>query len=51
MCILKCFEEVSGLKVNMTKSRLYGVGVTLGEVIAMHSGVLERFHFCIWDYR
>lgn len=26
MGILKCFEEVSGLKVNVNKSRLYGVG-------------------------
>ena len=24
MCILKCFEEVSGLKVNCKKSKLYG---------------------------
>ncbi|GKA72279.1 retrovirus-related pol polyprotein from transposon TNT 1-94 [Tanacetum coccineum] len=27
MCILKCFEEVSGLKVNFDKSKLYGIGV------------------------
>ncbi|GJT36173.1 reverse transcriptase domain, reverse transcriptase zinc-binding domain protein [Tanacetum coccineum] len=27
MCILKCFEEVSGLKVNFSKSKLYGIGV------------------------
>ncbi|GKB85037.1 kinase-like domain, beta-lactamase/transpeptidase-like protein, partial [Tanacetum coccineum] len=27
MCILKCFEEVSGLHVNYNKSKLYGVGV------------------------
>ncbi|GJX06281.1 putative RNA-directed DNA polymerase, eukaryota, reverse transcriptase zinc-binding domain protein, partial [Tanacetum coccineum] len=27
MCILKCFEEVSGLRVNYNKSKLYGVGV------------------------
>ncbi|GKE20489.1 putative RNA-directed DNA polymerase, eukaryota, reverse transcriptase zinc-binding domain protein [Tanacetum coccineum] len=26
MCILKCFEEVSGLCVNYNKSKLYGVG-------------------------
>ncbi|GKC89012.1 reverse transcriptase domain, reverse transcriptase zinc-binding domain protein [Tanacetum coccineum] len=26
MCILKCFERVSGLKVNLNKSILYGVG-------------------------
>ncbi|GJS09472.1 retrotransposon protein, putative, ty1-copia subclass [Tanacetum coccineum] len=31
MCILKCFEEASGLKVNLNKSRLYGVGVSSGE--------------------
>ncbi|GKD51601.1 reverse transcriptase domain, reverse transcriptase zinc-binding domain protein [Tanacetum coccineum] len=27
MCILKCFEEVSGLRVNYYKSKLYGIGV------------------------
>ncbi|GJR72598.1 putative RNA-directed DNA polymerase [Tanacetum coccineum] len=27
ICILKCFEEVSGLKVNFNKSKLYGIGV------------------------
>ncbi|GJU71360.1 hypothetical protein Tco_1262765 [Tanacetum coccineum] len=27
MCILKCFEEVSGLRVNYNKSKLYGFGV------------------------
>ncbi|GJX92578.1 RNA-directed DNA polymerase, eukaryota, reverse transcriptase zinc-binding domain protein [Tanacetum coccineum] len=27
MCILKCFEEVFGLKANYNKSRIYGVGV------------------------
>ncbi|GKC41812.1 reverse transcriptase domain, reverse transcriptase zinc-binding domain protein, partial [Tanacetum coccineum] len=26
MCILKCFEEVSGLRVSYNKSKLYGVG-------------------------
>ncbi|GJS75871.1 putative RNA-directed DNA polymerase [Tanacetum coccineum] len=35
MCILKCFEEVSGLRVNFNKSKLYGVGVTGGEIIEM----------------
>ncbi|GJR73861.1 reverse transcriptase domain, reverse transcriptase zinc-binding domain protein [Tanacetum coccineum] len=28
MCILKCFEEVSGLRVNYNKSKLFGVGVS-----------------------
>ncbi|GJV76117.1 reverse transcriptase domain, reverse transcriptase zinc-binding domain protein [Tanacetum coccineum] len=28
MCILKCFEEASGLRVNYNKSKLYGVGVS-----------------------
>ncbi|GKA05534.1 reverse transcriptase domain, reverse transcriptase zinc-binding domain protein [Tanacetum coccineum] len=32
MCILKCFEEVSGLRVNYNKSKLYGVGVNEGEM-------------------
>ncbi|GKD72638.1 hypothetical protein Tco_1330920, partial [Tanacetum coccineum] len=27
MCILKCFEEVYGLRVNYNKNKLYGVGV------------------------
>lgn len=27
MEILKCFEEMSGFKVNLNKSRVYGVGV------------------------
>ncbi|GKA53023.1 RNA-directed DNA polymerase, eukaryota [Tanacetum coccineum] len=27
MCILKCFEEVSRLRVNYNKSKLYGIGV------------------------
>lgn len=27
MGILQCFQESSGLKVNLAKSRLYGVGV------------------------
>ncbi|GJY76394.1 putative RNA-directed DNA polymerase [Tanacetum coccineum] len=27
MCILICFEEVSGLKVNFNKSKLYAIGV------------------------
>ncbi|GJV40051.1 putative RNA-directed DNA polymerase [Tanacetum coccineum] len=32
MCILKCFEEVSGLRVNYNKSKLYEVGVNEGEM-------------------
>nr|GEW69823.1 putative ribonuclease H protein At1g65750 family [Tanacetum cinerariifolium] len=35
MCILKCFEEVTGLKVNYNKIRIYGVGVNdveLGDI-------------------
>lgn len=35
MCILKCFEKVSGFKVNLNKSRLYGVGVNSDEVVNM----------------
>ena len=27
MCILKGFENVAGLKVNLNKSRVYGLGV------------------------
>ncbi|GJZ47895.1 putative RNA-directed DNA polymerase, eukaryota, reverse transcriptase zinc-binding domain protein [Tanacetum coccineum] len=32
MYILKCFEEVSGLRVNYNKSKLYGVGVSDSEL-------------------
>ncbi|GJX37033.1 reverse transcriptase domain, reverse transcriptase zinc-binding domain protein [Tanacetum coccineum] len=35
MCILKCFEEVSGLCVNYCKSKLYGIEVNEGEVREM----------------
>ena len=35
MCILKCFEEVSGLRVNYNKSKLYGVGVSESELSDM----------------
>ncbi|GJR39359.1 reverse transcriptase domain, reverse transcriptase zinc-binding domain protein [Tanacetum coccineum] len=37
MCILKCFERVLGLKVNLNKSRLYGVGVNSDEMSNMAS--------------
>lgn len=37
MCILKGFEEVSGLKINFHKSNVYGVGVSNGEVEVMAS--------------
>lgn len=30
--ILCCFHDVSGLKINLYKSRLYGVGVEFSEV-------------------
>ncbi|GJT91474.1 putative ribonuclease H protein [Tanacetum coccineum] len=32
MCILKCFEEVFGLRVNYIKNKLYGVGVNDREI-------------------
>ncbi|GJW03796.1 reverse transcriptase domain, reverse transcriptase zinc-binding domain protein [Tanacetum coccineum] len=35
MCILKCFEEVSGLRVNFNKSKLYGIGVNEMELADM----------------
>ncbi|GKC78488.1 kinase-like domain, beta-lactamase/transpeptidase-like protein [Tanacetum coccineum] len=35
MCILECFEEVSGLRINFNKSKLYGIGVNDDEVIEM----------------
>lgn len=39
MCILKCFEKVLGLKVNLLKSRLYGVEITMWEVIDLAHGL------------
>ncbi|GKA44037.1 reverse transcriptase domain, reverse transcriptase zinc-binding domain protein [Tanacetum coccineum] len=35
MCILKCFEEVSGLRVNYNKSNLYGIRVNESELMDM----------------
>ncbi|GJU14825.1 putative RNA-directed DNA polymerase [Tanacetum coccineum] len=35
MNILKCFEEVAGLKINLHKSKLYGVGVETNELERM----------------
>lgn len=32
ICLLKCFEKASGLKINFKKSNLYGVGVLQSEV-------------------
>ena len=37
MGVLKCFEKASGLKINLSKSSLYGVGVSQQEVDAMAS--------------
>ncbi|GJT99128.1 hypothetical protein Tco_1094646 [Tanacetum coccineum] len=35
MRVLKCFEEVSGLKVNHNKSKIYGIGVSEGDMTDM----------------
>ncbi|GJS61600.1 reverse transcriptase domain, reverse transcriptase zinc-binding domain protein [Tanacetum coccineum] len=35
MNILKCFEEVAGLKINLNKSKIYSVGVERGELDTM----------------
>ncbi|GKE05044.1 reverse transcriptase domain, reverse transcriptase zinc-binding domain protein, partial [Tanacetum coccineum] len=35
MCILKCFEEASGLKVNYNKSKIYGIGINDEEMTEM----------------
>jgi len=32
MKLLSCFKEVSGLKINFSKSRIFGVGITQEEV-------------------
>lgn len=39
MCILKCFEEMSGLRVNLSKSKLYGVEVQAREVRRLARGL------------
>lgn len=43
--LLKCFEESSGLKINLQKSHLIGVGVPTGEVERMAA----KFH-CKADF-
>nr|GEV31370.1 putative ribonuclease H protein At1g65750 family [Tanacetum cinerariifolium] len=35
VCILKCFEKVSGIWVNMNKSKIYGIGVSAEEINGM----------------
>ncbi|XP_071739247.1 uncharacterized mitochondrial protein AtMg01250-like [Rutidosis leptorrhynchoides] len=35
--LLKCFELASGLKVNMQKSCIYGIGVNQGDVVSLAS--------------
>ncbi|GJS85950.1 reverse transcriptase domain, reverse transcriptase zinc-binding domain protein [Tanacetum coccineum] len=35
MCVLKCFEEVSGLKVNYNKSKIYDIRVNEGDMMDM----------------
>ncbi|GKD75092.1 reverse transcriptase domain, reverse transcriptase zinc-binding domain protein [Tanacetum coccineum] len=39
MSILRCFEEVSGLRVNFNNSKLYGLGVSDEELGSMASGM------------
>nr|GEY71101.1 reverse transcriptase domain, reverse transcriptase zinc-binding domain protein [Tanacetum cinerariifolium] len=48
MYILKCFEEVSGLKVNYKKSKVYGLGVSERELLEMARWMgcgIEEFPF------
>lgn len=40
--ILKCFQDASGLRVNFSKSKLYGVGVPLIEVEHMSQSIFCR---------
>ncbi|GKE06139.1 reverse transcriptase domain, reverse transcriptase zinc-binding domain protein [Tanacetum coccineum] len=35
LCIIRCFEEVSGLRINYNKSKLYGIGVSESEIMDM----------------
>ncbi|GJW03798.1 RNA-directed DNA polymerase, eukaryota [Tanacetum coccineum] len=54
MCILKCFKEVSGLRVNFNKSKLYGIGVNEMELyrIWLDGGVrCQEFPFMYMSLR
>ncbi|XP_071699739.1 uncharacterized mitochondrial protein AtMg01250-like [Rutidosis leptorrhynchoides] len=39
MKLLKCFEKASGLKVNLLKSNLYGIGVAPDDLVEMASNL------------
>nr|GEW71103.1 reverse transcriptase domain, reverse transcriptase zinc-binding domain protein [Tanacetum cinerariifolium] len=48
MCILKWFEEVSGLRVNYNKGKIYGIGVSKGEMADVTTWMgcdIEEFSF------
>ncbi|GKB96588.1 reverse transcriptase domain, reverse transcriptase zinc-binding domain protein [Tanacetum coccineum] len=54
MCILRCFEEVSGLRVNYNKSKLYGIGVMRMTYRRWQDGWgvgLEKFRLLTWSYQ
>ncbi|GJU36447.1 hypothetical protein Tco_1184801 [Tanacetum coccineum] len=39
--VLKCFEEASCLKVNLSKSKLYGIGIDNDEVVDVASSLFD----------
>lgn len=50
--LLTCFEEASGLKINMQKSQVIGVGVNSAEVLRVankHQCKYEYTHLRTWD--
>ena len=48
--ILHCFYEVSGLKINLSKCNLFGIGVSHGEVVQWLKELIvrnQKFLLCI----
>ncbi|GJW43442.1 reverse transcriptase domain, reverse transcriptase zinc-binding domain protein [Tanacetum coccineum] len=48
--ILNCFHDVSGLEINLSKSRLFGIGVSGEEVVNIARGVNCSYGFLPFTY-
>lgn len=48
--LLKCFQEASGLRVNLSKSRLYGITVDSQEVMRMANLIHCGYDFLPFKY-
>nr|GEV01452.1 RNA-directed DNA polymerase, eukaryota, reverse transcriptase zinc-binding domain protein [Tanacetum cinerariifolium] len=48
MKLLKCFQMASGLKVNLNKSTLFGIGVEMEEVEGRATSLRECEERCFW---